>query len=104
MDPMVSARVPLEVRNQVNEGLKAIGSSPTELINCAYTFFLEAKELPTVGSGCKPGLRTLSAKQKETLEQSVKGSTLSGPCKLKKGATDKEILAQRLVEKYECLA
>lgn len=32
MDPMVSTRVPAELRDQVNEGLRSTGSSPTERI------------------------------------------------------------------------
>ena len=33
MEPMVSGRVPLPLRNRVNKQLKEMGSSPTELIN-----------------------------------------------------------------------
>ena len=35
MHAMVTARVPQEIRDQVNAKLKAIGSSPTELVNSA---------------------------------------------------------------------
>ena len=37
MHAMVTARVPLEIRDQVNAKLRSIGSSPTELVNAAYS-------------------------------------------------------------------
>lgn len=104
MDPMVSARVPLEVRNQVNKGLKDIGSSPTELINCAYVFFLENKELPQVRKVPQPGVRTLSKDQLKELKAKIKCSTLPTSRTAQMGKTDKELLQERLIEQYESLA
>ena len=40
MHAMVTARVPLEIRDQVNAKLRSIGSSPTELVNAAYDYVL----------------------------------------------------------------
>ena len=36
MDAMVTARVPVEIKEQVTALLKENGSSPTELVNSAY--------------------------------------------------------------------
>ena len=46
MHAMVTARVPLEIRDQVNAKLRSIGSSPTELVNAAYDYVLATGELP----------------------------------------------------------
>lgn len=51
MHAMVTARVPLEIRDQVNAKLRSIGSSPTELVNAAYDYVLATGELP----GCATG-------------------------------------------------
>lgn len=48
MDAMVTARVPIEVKEQVNARLREAGSSPTELVNAAYDYYLHCGELPQV--------------------------------------------------------
>lgn len=48
MDAMVTARVPVEVKEQVNALLRESGSSPTELVNAAYDYYLRYHELPQV--------------------------------------------------------
>lgn len=104
MDPMVSARVPVEVRDQVNEGLRAIGSSPTELINSAYEFFLENRQLPQGKPQVKAGRRTLSAEQRCALAASVAATTYPVPDSyFVEGGYD-EMLSQRLRHDYEALA
>ena len=47
MDAIVTARVPVEVKEQANVILKELGSSPTKLINAAYTYLLATHELPS---------------------------------------------------------
>ena len=51
MHAMVTARVPLEIRDQVNAKLRSIGSSPTELVNAAYDYVLATGELPDAQRG-----------------------------------------------------
>ena len=46
MHAMVTARVPVEIRDQVNAQLRSIGSSPTELVNAAYDYVLRTGQLP----------------------------------------------------------
>lgn len=47
MDAIVTARVPVEVKEQANAILKELGSSPTKLINAAYDYLLATHKLPT---------------------------------------------------------
>ena len=54
MHAMVTARVPLEIRDQVNAKLRSIGSSPTELVNAAYDYVLATGELPDAQRGESP--------------------------------------------------
>lgn len=104
MDPMVSARVPLELRDQVNEGLRAIGSTPTELINSAYQYFLEHKMLPSDLKTPTRGKKRLSAEQMQDLAQSIETTTLQVKEESFKGLSYKELLRQELKDRYESLA
>lgn len=46
MYAMVTARVPSEIRDQVNAQLRSMGSSATELVNAAYDYVLRTGQLP----------------------------------------------------------
>ena len=46
MDAIVSARVPIALKERGNGILHDIGSTPTQLINAAYQFVLAEHELP----------------------------------------------------------
>ena len=48
MDAMVTARVPVEVKERVGSILREMGSSPTELVNAAYDYVLKYEKLPDV--------------------------------------------------------
>lgn len=48
MDAMVTARVPVEVKERVGSILREMGSSPTELVNVAYDYVLKYGKLPDV--------------------------------------------------------
>ena len=48
MDAMVTARVPVEVKERVGSILRDMGSSPTELVNAAYDYVLKYGKLPDV--------------------------------------------------------
>ena len=45
---MVTARVPVEVKERVGSILREMGSSPTELVNAAYDYVLKYGKLPDV--------------------------------------------------------
>lgn len=104
MDPMVSARVPEELRNQVNGKLRSNGSSPTELINAAYTYYLDYGQLPNEQHTQLPGKRTYSKQQFEELRSSFQRSTYAVPASYFANESDDEILARVLKEQYEALS
>ena len=103
MNTMVSARVPVGLRDQVNKELRAIGSTPSELINRAYEFFLSTKTLPEVSSASVPGHRKLSASQAEELRKSLEATTTPVPEAYFQNKTYKELLEEKLRAAYEAL-
>ena len=46
MDAVVTARVPVEVKEQGARVLRSIGATPTQLVNAAYSYVLETGTLP----------------------------------------------------------
>lgn len=103
MDPMVSARVPAELRDQVNADLRAIGSSPTELINRAYEYFLETKTLPKGHSAMKAGRRRLDSSSLDALSKSISETSRSVPESFFNGMDYDRILEDELRGSYEAL-
>ena len=73
MDSIVTARVPVEVKNQVSEILESLGSNTTKLINAAFEYVLATGKLPdahesaSLESSAKRSSRQLSEKDKEEL-------------------------------------
>ena len=73
MDSIVTARIPVEVKNQVSEILESLGSNTTQLINAAFEYVLVTGRLPDAHEGTllessgKGSSRQLSEKDKEQL-------------------------------------
>lgn len=73
MDSIVTARIPVEVKNQVSEILELLGSNTTQLINAAFEYVLVTGKLPDTHEGTTSELsargssRQLSEKDKEQL-------------------------------------
>ena len=73
MDSIVTARIPVEVKNQVSEVLESLGSNTTQLINAAFEYVLVTGKLPDAREGtalessAKRSSRQLSEKDKEQL-------------------------------------
>ena len=73
MDSIVTARIPVEVKNQVSEVLESLGSNTTQLINAAFEYVLvtgklpDAREESSLESSYKGVSRQLSEKDKEEL-------------------------------------
>lgn len=73
MDSIVTARIPVEVKNQVSEVLESLGSNTTQLINAAFEYVLvtgklpDAREESSLESSSKGVSRQLSEKDKEEL-------------------------------------
>ena len=104
---IVTARVPVEIREQVNAMLKDIGSTPTELVNAAYRYVLECGELPrkaTEPVDLTGQRRTLSQEQLQSLRERVKRTTFGVPESFWQGKSDDELITEALEEKYESLA
>lgn len=68
MDAMVTARVPAEIKEQVTALLKKNGSTPTELINSAYEYYLENQRLPKERM-LKAGHRKLTKEQAKRIDE-----------------------------------
>lgn len=73
MDSIVTARIPVEVKNQVTEVLESLGSNTTQLINAAFEYVLVTGKLPDAHESAATELSTrgssrqLSEKDKEQL-------------------------------------
>lgn len=67
MDGMVTARVPIEVKERVNALLRERGSSPTELVNAAYAYYLSCGELPQAPGEAVPTRVALTRDQARDL-------------------------------------
>ncbi len=107
MDAVVTARVPVEVKEQVNKILRNMGSSPTELINAAYRYVLKSGALPDCGRqllsderGSRP--RQLSNEQRTELMASLAAMTL--PLPSNDTRPFKELLAEARDERYAHLS
>ena len=79
MHAMVTARVPLEIRDQVNPQLRDIGSSPTELVNAAYDYVLKTGELPDENRADAPLRITLTDAQANELRFRLRHATCPVP-------------------------
>lgn len=114
MDAIVTARVPLEVKEQVNIILKEIDSSPTKLINAAYEYVLRYHDLPRVvveydSRSCEErdelgrSIRYITQDMRTELDRLLSVATLEEPA----GGWDtrdyRYILAEGKREDYEAL-
>lgn len=79
MDAMVTARVPVEVKERVGAKLREAGSSPTELVNAAYEYYLHYGELPQVRTDVGPVCITLTPEQVEQLAWRMHHATCKAP-------------------------
>lgn len=110
MDAMVTARVPVEVRNQGNAILKRIGSSPTKLVNAAYDYVLRHESLPdqepsapAAGGEPQKTVRIITPEIRAQIEAAFAAVALPTPV----GGWDprdyKEIIAEGKRADYEAL-
>ena len=102
MDAMVTARVPVEIKEQVTALLKENGSSPTELVNSAYEYYLEYRELPKKNL-LKAGRRKLSKEQKKKLAELLAATTVADTSLLD-GRSLQEVIAEKRRDGYEALS
>lgn len=104
MDPMVSARVPQEIRDQANSILAEVGSSPTELINSAYRYLVETGSLPAAKAKLAKGPRYFGENDRRKFEESLRKTTRAVPEDFFAGRSYDGILEEELRSAYEALA
>lgn len=56
MDAIVTARVPVAVKEQVTSLLREMGSTPSQLVNAAYEYVLVERKLPRAGTRLGEGV------------------------------------------------
>lgn len=104
MDAIVTARVPVEIKEQVTRILKEIGSSPTELINEAYGYVLKEHRIPRAGSSpmrFQGQHRVLSPEQESDLRDALRA--VCRPVDFGEKTAD-EAIAEARSERYAHLA
>ena len=102
MDSIVTARVPSGIKEQGADVLKSIGHTPTELINAAYKYVIEKRELPTVNAEplADPDIkRRLTKKQASSIRKQIEATTFEIPDSFWMKSDD-ELLTEALEGKY----
>lgn len=86
MDATVSARIPVELRNQAARKLQEIGATPTRLINAAFEFVVSTGSLPEPVRGRAGGVgafgsptRRLTEEQRAAFVRSLAETSLDVP-------------------------
>ncbi len=109
MDSIVTARVPAEIKEQGNQILSQIGSTPTKLVNAAYDYVIEHRELPGASTSTvpRPGVRHVGEKERAELLGlfSRTSCDVSEECwnEVLQGRSYKDALADWRWEDYETL-
>lgn len=79
MDATVSARIPVEIRNQVHSKLKSEGKTPTQLINSAYQSYLKTGKFPNANDDASAPTRIISASEAKRFTEFLKRTSLPAP-------------------------
>lgn len=112
MDSIVTARIPVEVKNQVSEVLESLGSNTTQLINAAFEYVLVTGKLPdaredaSLESSVKGSSRQLSEKDKEQLSALFGKISVPAPASFWADLSDstyKEAISEWRSSDYEAL-
>lgn len=112
MDSIVTARIPVEVKNQVSEVLESLGSNTTQLINAAFEYVLVTGKLPDAHEGAslessvKRSSRQLSEKDKERLASLFGKISVPAPASFWNdlgNSTYKEAISEWRSSDYEAL-
>lgn len=101
-DTIVTARVPVEIKEQGDAVLRRIGSTPTELINATYRYVIENEELPKTNSPLGEVAvrrRTLTSEQKANVKARIDRMTLKAPASWS-GKTFDELREEAIRERY----
>lgn len=73
MDAIVSARIPVAIKERGNAALKELGATPSQLINAAYEYVLAEHKLPKARKPLSNGARerSLTPQQREKIRASL---------------------------------
>ena len=108
MDAFVTARVPVEIKEQGNAALKRIGATPTQLVNAAYEYVLAHGALP--GAQNQGSDHVVSGKQQLTgaaaqeLAQSLQETTFALPAEAWNASLYDKLIAEGRAHDYEALS
>lgn len=101
-DSIVTARVPVEIKEQGDAILKKIGATPTELVNATYQYVIEHGELPKANPSLDEVAerrRSLTPEQKADLKARIDRITLKAPATWA-GKTFEELREEAMRERY----
>ena len=101
-DTIVTARVPIEIKEQGNAVLKKIGATPTELVNAAYQYVLSCGELPEAFPSLREVAdrrRLLTSERKLKMKDRVVRMTLKAPASWE-GKTYEQLREDAMRERY----
>ena len=81
MDPVVTARVPAGIRSRGIEVLHEIGSTTSELVNAAFEYVIQERQLPhaKLPKTDQPAIRALSTEQALELSRFMEGVKAPAP-------------------------
>lgn len=112
MDSIVTARIPVEVKNQVSGILESLGSNTTKLINAAFDYVLATGELPCAEKSVKSKpssktkVRKLSKEDQEDLARLFKKISVPASASFWEEVGDrtyKEAIGEWKMKDYETL-
>ena len=80
MDPVITARVPAGVRQRGLEVLREIGSTTSELVNAAFAYVIQERELPKPRAAApEAGCKRLDAQQQLELASFLENIRVQTP-------------------------
>jgi antitoxin component of RelBE/YafQ-DinJ toxin-antitoxin module len=103
MDAIITARIPIEIKEQGNAILSEIGATPTLLINAAYKYVLDNKKLPGKNTESLHQSRKLSAQQEKDLLLSLESTTFPVSDEYWNNKSYKQLIEEGKQSDYEAL-
>lgn len=104
MDAFVTARVPVELKEQVVAKLQDIGATQSELVNAAFAYVMATGALPRAHTSADSATRRLDAQKLAIIEKRLRETTFPVPEDAWEGRSYKEILAEERAAAYEALS
>ena len=106
-DVIVTARVPVGIRDEGNAILKTLNATPTDLINAAYRYVIVKGELPDGPSPLAQLSGTRRAVPPEVAKRAkelIERTSFDIPDSYWQGKSDRDLIEEAVLEKYESLA